>query len=118
MDTIEINITKFDQLDKNYIEYHFGEFNSENQIPLLQEFAKNPDIFKRKTGKYHVVLTENQNQRLLEYLKKNEFHQESFCDARAEYLLAFSFGEKPDVNMELARVVEKILKENSSIFTV
>ena len=116
MATIEINITKFDKSDNHQVEYGFEESHINNPIPVLLELAENPGQFRQKNGKYRIVMTENQNQKILEYLKKKDFHQESFGNPKdAQYLLTFSFGEKTDVNAELATITERIGKNVSFV---
>jgi hypothetical protein len=114
--TIEINITEFDKSDDTHVEYGLEECHFDDPITTLLEFAENPGAFRQKQGKYRIILTAKQNHKVLKYLKKKDFHRERFGHPRdAQYLLAFSFGEKPDVNAELATITERIGRNFSSV---
>ncbi|MCD4694969.1 MAG: hypothetical protein K8S16_01915 [Bacteroidales bacterium] len=55
------------------------------------------------------MLTNNQNEKLINYLLKDSFHCKRFGSPEdADFLLAFSFGQNPDVNIELATIVQKV----------
>ena len=116
MDTIEINVTEYDHLNHTHVEYGFGQHHLDDPITTLSEFAENSDAFIRKQRKCRIILTAKQNQELLRYLAKGDFHRKRFGNPKdACYLLAFSYGHNPDVNMELAIIIEKIAKNIPSM---
>jgi hypothetical protein len=113
---IEINVTEFDKSENTRIEYGFEEHHFNDPISTLLELAENPSTFHQKQRKYRIVLTAKQNQEVLKYLSKNNFHWEGFGYPKdAQYLLAFSFGENPEVNIDLATIANRVSSKNSSM---
>ncbi len=105
MRTIVIDLTGFDQdeatKDKRVV-YGFRQNHFDDPHSTIREFRTNPLSFQ--DGQYKAILTEGQNARLIAYLQRNNYWRSSFTqEEMPNYLLAFSYGENPDVNMQLAK---------------
>ncbi|MBU1627865.1 hypothetical protein KKB18_10895 [bacterium] len=83
----------------------------------IMSFYADPNAFLYgKGGEYHAILTEKQNERLMIYLSKNEnYFLDNFDKNEASHLLALSYGENSDVNMQLAMIVQEKYKNTPSI---
>ncbi len=100
------------RLVKNNITYFFSQEELNNTKQTISELRDNPSKFQRTQahpGDRVVELTTSQNRDFLEYLRNNNFCWTSFIhEENATHLLGFSYGENPDVNSQLALIVEKI----------
>ncbi len=82
------------------------------------------DLFARPgsgtTATYRAILTIAQYRALIEYLCLDQFYYRSFGDLdKAEAVLAFSFGEKPDVNTAIAKgIIARFWSTPDSRFSV
>lgn len=119
MRTKIIDVSSFDQDEDTKgtrVVYGFTEEQLANPLATIQAFVADPAAFKE--GEYRAILTHGQDQRLQAYLRKGEPHyrRTSFqSDKIPRYLLAFSFGENPDVNMQLATSVERAISRLDSL---
>ncbi len=120
MRTITIDISSFDQdeLSKGTrVVYGFRQDHLDKPFQTIQDFLANPSHFL--DGEYKAILIEGQNARFLTYLKSGEYRYEDFGqEEKPNYLLAFSYGENPDVNMQLATIVERAMKNIESLKVV
>jgi hypothetical protein len=82
-----------------------------------KEFVASPSSFK--DGEYKAVLTEGQNARLLDYLRNGRYLPPELPNKGSPVqLLAFSFGQNPDANMQLATAVDNPIGELGSLRVV
>jgi hypothetical protein len=108
--TLSIDITAFDKNDSSRVKYFLDESEFGHPILALKDLAANPNKFRRTQGKYCLLLTGSQNEKVLAYLSKNAYRLDPKPPApNPTHLLAFSYGENPDVNHVLATMVERIL---------
>ncbi len=120
MRTVVIDITEFDQDEPSRgtrVVYGFRQEHLDNPLQTIQEFVDNPSGFQ--DGEYKAILTEGQNARFLNYLRAGNYRCRDFGEKEdADYLLAFSYGENPDVNIQLAAIVQKALQAMVSLKAV
>lgn len=117
MRTIIIDITEFDQDEQSKetrVVYGFRRKHLDNPSQTIQDFVANPSAFR--DGEYKAILTEGQNARFVTYLRAGNYRCADFSkDDNPDYLLAFSYGENPDVNMQLATIVQRGLQDTVSL---
>lgn len=112
----DIDITTFDNTDHSHIEYALTEHQFNEPIRTLLKLARAPDAFQQNIGKYRLILTGRQNQHFLNFLTTKKIKLENFGNLKnAQFLLAFSFGEGSIVNKDLAKIVERIYKNQPSL---
>lgn len=121
MRTIVIDITAFDQDDTSRgtrVVYGFRQEDIDDPRTTIDDLINNRRSFRN--GEHKAILTEGQNARLRAYSgeQKNYWLPSYGREAVPNQLLAFSFGENPDVNMELADKVEEAIKEHGSLVLV
>jgi hypothetical protein len=108
-----MDVTEFDKneaTEGTRVVYAFGEDHLPHPMRTIQTFVDDPPSFRDGDGDYRAILTEKQNARFLAYLRAGNYRYSDFTqDERPDYLLAFSYGENPDVNMQLATIVERAI---------
>jgi len=113
MRTVIIDVTSFDQDETTKdtrVVYGFGQQHLDTPLRTIQALVANPSAFR--DGEYKAILTEGQNSRFLAYLKAGSYRCTDFAsNGKPHILVAFSYGENPDVNMELARIVERAIAD-------
>jgi len=114
MRTVVVDIMEF---DKTPVVYFFDQQDLNNPVQTIADLVANPSSFKQRPGgDYKAVLTWGQNDRLLAYLRKGNYRLQNFGKGEnLDQLLAFSFGENPDVNMQLATVVNQAMTGQPSL---
>ncbi len=117
MRIIIIDVTSFDQDEGTKgtrVVYGFRQKHLDKPLQTIQDFVTNPSGFL--DGEYKAILTEGQNIRFLSYLQAGNYRCTDFGqEEKPDYLLAFSYGENPDVNMQMATIVESALKNLQSL---
>ncbi|MCP4295015.1 MAG: YdcF family protein [Proteobacteria bacterium] len=107
------------RLVKNNTTYFFSQEELNNTQQTISELRDNPSKFQRtqtQPGDRIVELTASQNRDFLEYMRNDNFCWNSFIhEENATHLLGFSYGESPDVNSQLALIVENILMTRPSL---
>lgn len=117
MNEIIIDITQYDKTGGQHTQYYLDKNSFHNPLPTLQHLAANPTGFLESMESYcKIILTRNQNSKFIPYLQNENYHSKEFGRPEsATHLLAFSFGESPDVNTELASIAQESLKVNSKL---
>ena len=110
MDETTIDITSFDETGSPYIEHRITERHLEGGIESVRAFGENPASFQ--SGPIRLLMTESQKAQIIDYIKNNRFRLKCFGSlADATHLLAFSYGENPDVNMKLATITQRVCND-------
>jgi len=113
MKPIIMDISKFDPSKSTLITIGLDESSYNDPLETLRKFSKNQSSFSSSNDqdKCQIKLTTNQKDKLLIYLKdEKNYRLNSYGDlSEADYVLAFSFGENIDVNLEISLIVEEIL---------
>jgi hypothetical protein len=117
MRTIVIDVTGFDQDEATKgarVVYGFRQEHLDKPLPTINAFVAYPASFR--DGEYRAILTEGQDARLRAYLIAGGYRCEQFeHEELPHYLLALSYGENPDVNMQLANIVQESLNNLRSL---
>jgi hypothetical protein len=117
---IEIDITSYDKEDNSRIMYFLDKKSFNHPITTIERLAGNPSAFFNTKEYCKILLTKGQNSRFINYLESNNYHLTDFNDNLNDvsHLLAFSFGENPDVNAKLASIVRQSIKKRNISVTV
>jgi len=108
-----IDITKYDSKDKSEVFVTLNEDDYQNPVSTLKRIRNNPDSFVK--NETIIRVSQSQYKKFLEYLDRtNEFFLKDFGSiANAKFLLAFSFGENPEVNSQIAQLIFDTVKPSS-----
>jgi hypothetical protein len=111
---IVIDITGYDPEDQSRIQYFLDKKSFDHPPATIKRLAWNPAVFLTPKGNEYcsLVLTGGQNGRFLDYLRKSDYFAKDFGGLRkVSHLLAFSYGENPDVNSKLAEIAQQTIQK-------
>lgn len=90
----------------------------QNPIATLEELKRSPERFIKRdiSGEHQIILTSKQFASLIRYLRQKEFRFDNISetDLRTsvpDSIIAFSFGDAPDVNQEIAFMLYRYLAD-------
>ncbi len=96
--------------------YRFEQHHLDDPLGTIDALLAGHTTFRDAAGEYETRLTRNQDVKFRAYLSARKFRAEGWTSPEdPNCLLTLSYGESPDVNMQLATLVEAGMRGSDSL---